>query len=75
MFSYAETLPSGNFVSIAEKDILQIQLGLQNTQKAMVVEASDLIHDWANTATTILEYFELTAKRFIMKFAESVQIA
>jgi hypothetical protein len=37
--------------------------------EAMVLEAAELLHDWATTMTGVLEYFELTSSTLIINFA------
>lgn len=73
--AYAEELCSGEFVTIAHKAVAQVQMGLQTTQEALVLEATELLYDWGTTMTNVLEYFELTSNKLIIRFASSFQMA
>jgi hypothetical protein len=48
---------------------------LQNQDEATVLEAAELLNDWATTMTNVLEYFELTSNALIVRFASSFEMA
>lgn len=44
-------------------------------QEAVVIEATSLLHEWGSTVTGILEFFELTTNKMIMKLTANPQMA